>query len=148
MVPGERARLRQTTYALMGASAALLFFASVLTHEISHSLVARLRGERQRVIALFAFCGLARPSEARAPSDELVIALVGPLANFAVACACRDRRSGAGHARITAGAVVAYLGLVNLLLGTFNLLPGLPLDGGRAVRSVSCARLGALRARR
>jgi Zn-dependent protease len=124
-----------TTYALMGASAALLLFASVLLHELSHSFVARARGQQVQGITLFVFGGFSKV-EAQAPSDEFLIAIVGPLASFALAGVFWLIGQLLLTPRTPLGEVVAYLTAINLLIGTFNLLPGLPLDGGRVLRSV------------
>src|ERR1700737_2825053 len=73
-----------TAYWLMGASTALLFFASVLIHELSPSLVARARGYRVHRIPLFGFDGLANIDQPEKPTDEVLIAIAGPFSSFAL----------------------------------------------------------------
>jgi Zn-dependent protease len=137
---------------LLGAISALLLFASVLAHELSHALVARARGLRVRDITLFIFGGVASiAGQVRTARDEFVIALVGPLTSFALAGLFwlialslgigPDVGLLLGPARGlrtlgAPGAVLTYLATVNVILGAFNLLPAFPLDGGRIFRSI------------
>ncbi len=123
---------------LVGAITTLLFFGSVLAHEISHSLEARRRGLVVNSITLFLFGGVsALGSEARGARDEFWIAIVGPLTSFAAAAVFGGvwlLARGAGWEPIKAGA--GYLAYVNIAVGVFNLLPGFPLDGGRVLRAI------------
>ncbi|MEX2583759.1 MAG: site-2 protease family protein [Gemmatimonadota bacterium] len=125
-------------YFVMGLSGTLLFFLSVLLHEISHSLVAEAKGIPVDGITLFVFGGMAHTrSEFEKPGDEFLIAAAGPLASFAIAGALA-LVSWAGPGLGLGVAVVAvtgYLALLNLVLAVFNLLPGFPLDGGRLFRA-------------
>jgi Zn-dependent protease len=119
--------------ALLGA---LLFFGSVLIHELSHSVVAVRRGTSVRRIRLFIFGGVSEiESEAISPQDEFAITIAGPASSFVLGGLFLG-----GAALIGDGAVLdqlaTRLGWVNLLLGAFNLLPGFPLDGGRLLRSI------------
>jgi len=133
-VPG----LSLLTYFVMGLSGTLLFFLSVLLHEISHSLVAESKGIPVDGITLFVFGGMAHTrSEFEKPGDEFLIAAAGPLASFAIAgvlglAAWAGPSIGAGRAVV---AVLGYLAFLNLILAIFNLLPGFPLDGGRLLRA-------------
>lgn len=131
--------LSQPTYVLMGTMAALLFFTSLLIHELSHALVARSKGIHVEGITLFIFGGVARTSrEATTPGDEFQIAGVGPLTSFLLAVlfwAVMHYGSSLG-ASPPVVAVAAYLAVLNLVLAIFNLLPGFPLDGGRLLRAV------------
>ena len=130
-----------------GLLAALLFFLSLLLHELSHSLVARRAGHEVRSITLFLFGGAAEmTSEPEDPATELRIAVVGPLASFALAFFfwLAGRLLPAGTPELLLG-VVRYLAWVNLALGSFNLLPGFPLDGGRILRALLWWRTGSLR---
>jgi Zn-dependent protease/predicted transcriptional regulator len=117
--------------------AAVLFFASVLGHEMAHALVSQARGIRVQDITLFLFGGATRARvESRGPGDEFVIAVVGPLTSGLLAGLFWVIEIGAHDAlpRPLAGAF-GYLAWVNLLLAGFNLVPGFPLDGGRLLRS-------------
>jgi Zn-dependent protease len=130
-----------------GLLAALLFFVSLLIHELSHSLVARAAGQEVRSITLFLFGGAAEmTSEPEDPATEFRIAAVGPLASFVLAAlfALAARSLPDATPELLVG-VVRYLGWVNLALAVFNLLPGFPLDGGRMLRAVLWWRTGSLR---
>jgi Zn-dependent protease/CBS domain-containing protein len=126
------------TYLLTAIVAALLLFASVLAHELSHSIVARARGLPVRGITLFIFGGVANIGrEASRPLDEFLMAIVGPLASLFLAALCW----GAGALVRPAGpspahAILAYLATLNTALAFFNLLPGFPLDGGRVLHAI------------
>jgi Zn-dependent protease len=130
-----------------GLLAALLFFLSLLLHELSHSLVARRAGHEVRSITLFLFGGAAEmTSEPEDPGTEFRIAVVGPLASFALALGFWLAGALlAGAAPELLVGVLRYLAYVNLALGTFNLLPGFPLDGGRMLRALLWWRTGSLR---
>ena len=137
---------------LLGATSALLLFASVLVHEFSHSLVARARGLRVRDITLFIFGGVSNiGGEARTARDEFLIAFVGPLTSFVLAgvfwLAALPLGTTAGFGLLfgsargvgtlsAPGAVLSYLAVINVVLGAFNLIPAFPLDGGRVFRSI------------
>jgi Zn-dependent protease len=132
------------TYWLTGAIAMLALFASVLVHELGHSLAAGLRGISVRSITLFLFGGVAHIEEdAETAGDEFAIAIAGPLTSFALAGVlwlAHRAVAPAQPADPTIGGIVAailgYLATVNVLLGVFNLLPGFPLDGGRVFRAL------------
>jgi Zn-dependent protease len=135
--PGES----RAAYWLAGLAATLLFFLSVLAHELAHSLVAVRSGIGIPDITLFLFGGVSRLSEdARDPATELRIAAVGPLASFLLAGAFGIL--GASMTASLAGEVVHYLAWINLALGIFNLFPGFPLDGGRILRAIWWRRSG------
>lgn len=117
--------------------AAVLFFGSVLVHEMAHALVSQARGIRVQDITLFLFGGATRARvEARGPGDEFLIAAVGPLTSaiLAVLFGVVDVFGRDVLSRPLAGAF-GYLAWVNVLLAGFNLVPGFPLDGGRLLRS-------------
>jgi len=128
----------------MAVTAAVLFFASVLVHELAHALEARHRGVEVHRITLFLFGGAAEmDSDIRRPRDEFALTAVGPFASFVLAAAFGLIATYAGQAGIeVVGQVAGLLGWVNLALGVFNLLPGAPLDGGRILRSVVWAATG------
>jgi Zn-dependent protease len=112
------------------------FFLSVLLHELSHSLVAELRGIPVHDITLFVFGGVSRlGGKPKSPADEFLIAAVGPLTSVVLGAACLAGSRLASPASMTSG-VLVWLGWVNVALAAFNLLPGLPLDGGRLLRAV------------
>ena len=123
-------------YWIAGVLAALLFFASVLLHEFAHSLVARAYGFDVPTITLFLFGGASQMArEPDRPGQEFWIAIVGPLTSFALG-ALFFALSGVVTAPPLVARVVVYLGWINVALGVFNLLPGMPLDGGRVLRAV------------
>ncbi|MCE5200095.1 MAG: site-2 protease family protein [Armatimonadota bacterium] len=123
----------------MGVLAALLLFASVLVHELSHSVVSRRYGTEVKGITLFLFGGVSQMSdEPKSAREEFWMAIVGPATSFALAIFFY-LLGGIGEATnwpLWLTAVLGYLSFVNLLLGAFNLLPGFPLDGGRVLRSI------------
>jgi len=126
--------------------AAVLFFGSVLVHEMAHALVSQARGIRVQDITLFLFGGATRARvESRGPGDEFLIAVVGPLTSalLAVLFGLVDVLGRDGMSRPLAG-VFGYLAWVNLLLAGFNLVPGFPLDGGRLLRSAVWRATGSL----
>jgi Zn-dependent protease/CBS domain-containing protein len=124
------------TIALIGA---LLFFASVLLHELAHSAMARARGIQVEGITLFIFGGMARiRSEATNPKDEFLITIVGPLSSAligGVLLVFARVGDSLGLHRAFSG-VAEYLAILNFILAVFNLIPGFPLDGGRLLRSL------------
>ena len=127
--------------------AAVLFFGSVLIHELAHALVSRARGIRVQDITLFLFGGATRARvESRGPGDEFLIAAVGPLTSGLLAAlfwAVEVFARGALPGSLTG--MFGYLAWVNLLLAGFNLVPGFPLDGGRLLRSAVWRATGSFR---
>jgi len=121
---------------ILGVIAALLFFGSVLAHELAHSFVAQSLGLEVRSITLFLFGGVSNlAGEAKQPSAEFRIAIVGPLTSFAIALVAFIVAL-ATDAVPSVQAIAGYLAVTNALLGLFNLVPGFPLDGGRVLRSI------------
>jgi Zn-dependent protease len=124
-----------TTYWLVGAVAALLFFASVLIHELGHSVMALRENVPVRSITLFIFGGVAQiEREPPTAGAEFRIAIAGPLSSLGLMALF----GGLGAALADIPAVAAplnYLARVNLLLVVFNMIPGFPLDGGRVLRA-------------
>jgi len=127
---------------LLGAAVALGLFAGVLIHELAHSLVARRNGIRINSITLLIFGGIASMDEGIPdPRSELPMALVGPVASLVVGLI------SSGLVYVTprfigdpamAGVFIflfGYLGLLNIILFAFNLLPAFPMDGGRVFRA-------------
>ena len=133
---------RQKTF-IVAAVTAFFFFASVLAHELAHSLVARRFRMSVSSITLFLLGGVANltrePPSARA---EFFMAAAGPATSVAIGVigvAVAQLAETSLHEAPwlqTVGAVAGYLGPINLLLAVFNLIPGFPLDGGRVLRSI------------
>jgi Zn-dependent protease/predicted transcriptional regulator len=145
--PATLPGLPTLAYLAMGTSATVLFFASLLAHELSHSVVARRRGVEVHEITLFLFGGMARASsEFRQPVDEFVVAGAGPLSSFIIAglFALLSWAATATGMPAPVAAVASYLALINLVLAVFNLFPGFPLDGGRLLRAIVWHRTGDL----
>jgi Zn-dependent protease/predicted transcriptional regulator len=123
-------------------STALLFFGSILFHELAHSLVALRHRIRVRSITLFVFGGVAAIEQTPdTPRAELEIAIAGPIASglLALGFSALARLLAAGSADAL---MFDWLGRINLSVAVFNLLPGLPLDGGRVLRAWLWARRG------
>jgi Zn-dependent protease len=117
----------------MGAATALLFFACLLAHELGHALVARRLGIPVRGITLFLLGGLSEiGEEINVPRNEFVVAVAGPLVSAALGGAFAVVAYAATG---PTEAVAASLAVGNVFLAIFNLIPGLPLDGGRLLRA-------------
>jgi len=131
-------------YWLAGLAAALLFFASLVAHEVAHALTARRAGLEVTGLTLWLFGGVAMlRGEPRSPQEDLRIAVAGPLTSLGLALgfgAVTVLVEPVGTPLVVAA--LAWLSLVNLMLGVFNLLPGAPLDGGRVLRAVLWRRRG------
>jgi Zn-dependent protease/CBS domain-containing protein len=144
--PAQTPDLPASSYWAKGLVASLLFFVSILLHELGHAVVARRLGLRTRSITLFVFGGVAQlekdPKDGRA---EFWMAAAGPVASLALAGLFYTLASVPflGPAAV---AVVKYLALINLMLALFNLVPAFPMDGGRLLRGALWGRLGKSRA--
>jgi Zn-dependent protease/predicted transcriptional regulator len=113
----------------------LLFFACLLLHEISHSLVARTRGVEVSGITLFMFGGVSQiRHEPRRPSDEFTIAVVGPVTSAVLGLMFLALRNAFSPDSLVHDSF-DWLGRINIGLAIFNLVPGFPLDGGRILRA-------------
>jgi len=125
----------------------LLLFASIVLHELSHAWMAQSAGIPVPSITLFLFGGVSEMSEEPAdPATEIRIAVVGPLMSFGLAIvAWLAHVALAPWAPPLVAGIALYLVWMNLALGIFNLLPGLPLDGGRILRAVAWKTSGSLR---
>jgi Zn-dependent protease len=134
--PHVAPELPKATNWLRGAIAALLLFLSVTIHELSHSFVARRYKIPITSITLFIFGGVAQmKKEPSLPKHELNMALAGPFSSYVLGLIFFILY------RLTPGfpglnAIVFYLFQLNIILGTFNLFPGFPMDGGRVLRAV------------
>jgi Zn-dependent protease len=125
-----------STIWVVAVAATLLFFISVLVHELAHSLVARAQGIPVRGIMLYLLGGVSTiESEATSPGREALMAGAGPASSLAIGIAC-SLAGLAVHSPSIARAVLIYLGYINVLLAVFNMLPGFPLDGSRVLRAV------------
>jgi Zn-dependent protease len=131
--------------ALLGALTSLLFFASIIAHELTHSLVTRAEGGRVDKITLFIFGGVAQiTDEPRTPGREFFMAASGPAMSVLIAVVsylAYVLMKGNGVSW-WAWSPLWYLAYINLVVGVFNLLPGYPLDGGRVLRSILWAITG------
>lgn len=117
--------------------ASLLLFGSVLAHELAHSLVARARGLPVKNITLFIFGGVSNiEREPQQPGVEFQMALVGPLTSLAIGGLALLLLRAIQGGTSPLAALLGYLGVMNVLLGLFNLVPGFPLDGGRVLRAI------------
>ena len=142
-------------------AAALLFFVSVLAHELAHSLVATSRGIPVSFIRLHLFGGVSNiQKEPASAGGEFIMAVVGPLTSLVIGgvlllvTALTNGSAGLsiGSVQTTlsnlgpVGTIIAWLGSINVILGVFNLIPGFPLDGGRVLRSILWGISGNLKA--
>ena len=123
-------------------STAILFFASLLLHELSHALVATRNGLHVRAIVLFALGGVAQiEGEAPDASSELRMGVVGPLVSVALGLLLLEAATivgwdGASEPMTPLPSMLVWLGSINLMLAAFNMLPAFPLDGGRVLRAL------------
>lgn len=139
--------------------AALLFFGSVLAHELAHSLVAQARGNPVNSITLFLFGGVSSiKEEPDSPQGEFLMAILGPLTSIVIGGVLLVGASLAGGPLASISdpsqllselgpvrTIVLWLGTINVSLGIFNMIPGFPLDGGRVLRSILWGATGDLR---
>ncbi|MEX0704267.1 MAG: site-2 protease family protein [Planctomycetales bacterium] len=135
-------------YWTMGAFGALGLFASIVLHELSHSLVARLFDIRMQGITLFIFGGVAEmEDEPPGPRAEFWMAIVGPVASVLIGAACFGLYLLGSRQNwpMPLNGVLWYLGVINGILAAFNMVPAFPLDGGRVLRSALWAARGSLR---
>src|SRR5208337_4799480 len=121
---------------------AVLFFVTLLLHELAHSLVAQARGLKVKAITLFALGGVSQiegdPTDAK---TEFWVAIAGPIASLIIGFGCLAIAVGLGwrrpaEPRTGVAAVLVWLGYINVVLAVFNMIPGFPLDGGRVLRSI------------
>jgi Zn-dependent protease len=134
--------------------AALLFFGSVLAHELAHSLISQAQGTPVQGITLFLFGGVSNiQREPETPKSEFVMAILGPVTSLVIGFlllliagvgidpnalqrAMEDPSASPMGQMGPVTTVLLWLGSVNMILGIFNLIPGFPLDGGRVLRSI------------
>jgi len=121
----------------MGIVTSLLFFASILAHELAHSLVGRANNIPIKSITLFIFGGVAQMTrEAKSAGAELKMAVAGPACSLAIAGLFYSVWFFTRNAIMPVTAMAFQLFYINLALAAFNLIPGFPLDGGRVFRSI------------
>lgn len=122
---------------------AVLFFAALVAHELSHALVAKARGLPVHSITLFALGGVARiEKEAADAKTEFWMGIVGPITSFVIGVVCLVITIALGwrppeFPREPLTAMLMWLGYINIALAVFNMIPGFPLDGGRVLRAIA-----------
>jgi Zn-dependent protease/predicted transcriptional regulator len=129
----------QWEFYLLGAITALLFFFSIVLHELSHSLVARAEGGHVDKITLFIFGGVAQiDDEPTTAGREFLMAAAGPGMSIVIALAALIAFAVTSSAGLPwwVWSPLQYLAAINFFVGVFNLLPGFPMDGGRVLRSI------------
>lgn len=120
----------------------LLFFVSILLHELSHAAVAKLRGIPVRAITLFALGGVAQiEKDAADAKSEFWMGIIGPITSFVIGLVCLALAwlfgwNLASEAVSAPAAMFMWLGFINIALAIFNMIPGFPLDGGRVLRAI------------
>lgn len=129
----------------VGIATSLLFFVSILVHELAHSVIALAKGIPVRSVTLFLFGGVAqigrRPDW---PLTEFQIAIAGPIANVFLAVGFRTVEHLVGDQFEQLTVLANWLAWINLILAAFNLVPGFPLDGGRIFRAALWHMTGSL----
>jgi Zn-dependent protease/CBS domain-containing protein len=143
--PSEVPGLPPAWYWVAGITAAIVFLAALLAHELAHSVVAQRSGVRVEGITLWLFGGVSRLSgEAHSARTEALITLVGPATSLVLGGLFLLLGSAlpGGHQPRLLFVTLTWLGTVNLVLGLFNLIPAAPLDGGRLLRALVWAWTG------
>jgi PDZ domain-containing secreted protein/Zn-dependent protease/predicted transcriptional regulator len=138
LFPRTHPGLEGSAYLVMAVAAVLLFFGSVLLHELAHALVGLRAGVRIEGITLWLLGGVARfTGGVPSPGVEFRMTVVGPFTSLALAGAFGGLGylGGALDWPVAVLGVLEYLGRINLILAAFNLVPAMPLDGGRVLRS-------------
>jgi Zn-dependent protease len=121
----------------MAIITSLLFFASILAHELAHSLVGRANDVPIKSITLFIFGGVAQMTrEARSAGAELKMAAAGPACSLVIAGLFYSASFFTQNTIVPVATVAFQLAYINVALAAFNLIPGFPLDGGRVFRSI------------
>ncbi len=134
--PEEYPRLSPMVHLILALVTSLLFFASVLGHELGHSFVALKENIPVRSVTLFIFGGVAHiGQEPRSPGAEFRIAIAGPLTSLLFSLLFGAIWLISREVHLLAAPVI-YLMRINLILASFNMIPGFPLDGGRVLRAI------------
>lgn len=121
---------------------AVLFFVAIVVHELSHAIVAKLRGLPVRSITLFALGGVAQiEKEAADAKTEFWMGIIGPITSFVIGVVCLAITVALGwkppeFPQQPLPAMLMWLGVINIGLAIFNMIPGFPLDGGRVLRGI------------
>ncbi len=139
ILPAAAPGQTSAAYWTAGVVSALVYLASLLAHELAHSIVATRRGVKVEGITLWLFGGVSRfSSESSSPGAQAWITFVGPLTSLllGVLFLLVGAVVGGGANSALLSASLAWLGYINILLGVFNLLPAFPLDGGRILQSL------------
>jgi Zn-dependent protease len=136
--PAYNPGLPAASYWIASVFSALLLFASILLHELSHSYIAKKNGIPIKRITLFIFGGVAQmEKEPDSPAAEFRMAAAGPVCSAFLALLCFAAYQSAslfGMEPLVIS-VIGYTGIINASLAIFNLIPGFPLDGGRLLRA-------------
>lgn len=143
--PIEHPGLSTTVYWVAGVTGALLFFVSLLVHEFGHALVAREEGIGVRGVSLWLLGGMARlESSPTSAGSEFKIAVVGPLASAACGVTFLSISYVLADTGVPGliGGLCHLLGVINIVLAVFNLIPAAPLDGGTVLASAIWKRTG------
>ena len=135
-----------TTHWVTGVGTSILFFSSVLAHELAHSLVAKAAGIQIRSITLFIFGGVSQiTKEPEKPGVEFRMAVAGPGTSLILSSVFWGVYFAAKNSVEPLAGLAFWLGYINAALAAFNMIPGFPLDGGRVLRSIIWWRTGNLR---
>ena len=133
-------------YGAMGVVAAVAFFGSLILHELGHAFQARREGVQTEGITLWLFGGVAKiAGQIPSAGAEFRIAVAGPLVTLVIGASC-ILAAVAWPQPGAVASVLAWLGYINIMLLVFNMVPALPLDGGRVLRAALWARSGSLSA--
>ncbi len=144
-LPAGLQPLAPVCYWLLGGVGGLLFFVSILLHELGHCVVARHYGIPVKNITFFIFGGVSQiTQDAPRAGCEFLMAVAGPLVSLVLGGVLIGAVALTAGFDTTAGVLIASLGVLNVVLGIFNLLPGFPMDGGRLLRSAIWAISGNL----
>jgi len=138
--------LTTSQYWIMGVIGAIILFVSILLHELSHSLLSIRYGIHVNQIILFIFGGISdMKDETNEFKKEFKIAVVGPLTSYALSglfwilfilvSFLNDNQQSIGNSLSSVEGILLYSSMVNLIIGSFNLIPAFPLDGGRMLRA-------------
>ena len=145
ILPSAAPNEASSAYWTAGLISAVVFLASLLAHELAHSVVAMQRGVKVEGITLWLFGGVSRiASDTNSPGTQALYTVVGPLTSLvlgAIFYLISIAAGGGPHPGLVA-ATLSWLGYINISLGVFNLVPAFPLDGGRLLQSLIWLRTG------